>query len=74
MRTNTPVAAIQPLNFCRACQRDFGGIAAFDIHHVGKHAYLYSEEQPDGRRCLSQQEKARQGHASQRAGPLVTAP
>ena len=54
MSATTSVAASRPLNFCRSCQSDFGAIAAFDRHRVGKHAYLYSEDHPDGRRCLSE--------------------
>lgn len=56
MCTRTSAAINRLLNFCRACQRDFGGVAAFDRHLVGKHAHLYSDEPPDGRRCLSEEE------------------
>ena len=44
------------MNLCRSCREDFGSVAAFDAHRVGKHAYLYSAEHPDGRRCLSIEE------------------
>ena len=39
-------------NLCRSCGIDFGSVRAFDAHRVGKHAYLYDEVHPDGRRCL----------------------
>src|SRR4249919_3618494 len=64
----TTAVAIRPLTFCRTCQSDFGGIAAFDRHRVGKHAYLYSQEQPDGRRCLSEQEMQAKGMYLNRQG------
>jgi hypothetical protein len=41
---------------CTTCKEDFGGVTAFDLHRVGKHEYLFSEEHPDGRRCLSSEE------------------
>jgi hypothetical protein len=44
------------VNVCGACGLDFGSVPAFDAHRVGKHAYLYSEQRPDGRRCLTEQE------------------
>jgi hypothetical protein len=44
------------MNTCSACGEDFGGIVAFDAHRVGKHAYDYSTQHPDGRRCLTQKE------------------
>ena len=40
-------------NLCRSCGIDFGSVRAFDTHRVGKHAYLYDADHPDGRRCLS---------------------
>ena len=40
-------------NLCRTCGEDFGSVTAFDAHRVGNHGYLYSEDQPKGRRCLS---------------------
>jgi hypothetical protein len=46
---------------CSACGKDFGGVRAFDLHRVGKHAYSYSPERPDGRRCLSEQEMLARG-------------
>lgn len=46
----------KPLNLCRSCGRDFGGVNAFDRHRVGKHEYLYDDEHPDGRRCLTEDE------------------
>lgn len=44
------------MNYCRSCNRDFGSLTAFDAHRVGKHEYDYSEERPDGRRCLDADE------------------
>ena len=46
------------VNLCTACGVDFGSVAAFDKHRVGRHAYTLTEglamEPPreDGRRCL----------------------
>jgi hypothetical protein len=40
------------MNLCRACGEDFAGVSAFDKHRVGVHAYSWSLEHPDGRRCL----------------------
>ena len=48
------------LNLCRACDRDFSSVAAFDRHRVGVHEYTYSEGldlgREDGRRCLDMDE------------------
>jgi hypothetical protein len=41
-----------PLNGCSACRRDFASLTAFDSHRVGSHAYDWSPEREDGRRCL----------------------
>lgn len=41
------------MNLCRACNEDFGSVTAFDKHRVGKHAYPYSKNHEDGRRCLA---------------------
>lgn len=41
---------------CCSCLEMFGSSTAFDMHRVGKHAYLASPEQPDGRRCLTPEE------------------
>jgi hypothetical protein len=46
---------------CSACGQDFGGVRAFDLHRVGKHAYSYSAKHPDGRRCLNEQEMQERG-------------
>jgi len=40
------------MNLCRACGSDFASVTAFDKHRVGVHAYLWSPELEDGRRCL----------------------
>jgi hypothetical protein len=44
------------VNLCTSCGKDFGGVVVFDAHRVGKHAYDYSPEHPDGRRCLTTKE------------------
>lgn len=44
------------MNLCRGCRQDFGSVTAFDAHRVGKHAFLYDEDHPDGRRCLDTEE------------------
>jgi hypothetical protein len=44
------------MTLCSSCGKRFGGVVAFDAHRVGKHAYTYSPEHPDGRRCLSANE------------------
>jgi hypothetical protein len=41
------------VNICTTCRQDFGGLELFDRHRVGTHAYLFSPERPDGRRCLA---------------------
>src|SRR5262249_51158507 len=51
----------RPLNRCRSCGKDFGGVTAFDRHRVGNHAYEYSHDQPDGRRCLTDPEMKQRG-------------
>jgi hypothetical protein len=46
------------MNVCGACGLDFGGIAAFDAHRVGRHEYTLAQglqmdpPREDGRRCL----------------------
>jgi len=44
------------VTLCSSCGKRFGGIVAFDAHRVGKHAYDYSPEHRDGRRCLTEKE------------------
>jgi hypothetical protein len=47
------------MNTCGACGEDFGSLAAFDLHRIGKHEYTYDEgvrmdpPREDGRRCLT---------------------
>jgi hypothetical protein len=41
---------------CARCGKRFGGVVAFDAHRVGRHAYDYSPQHPDGRRCLTTKE------------------
>ena len=57
-----------PLNLCRSCGHEFGGLTAFDMHHVGKHEYLHDEHHPDGRRCLSESEMLERGMYLNRQG------
>jgi hypothetical protein len=40
------------VNLCRSCGEDFAGLSAFDRHRVGTHAYRWSPDRQDGRRCL----------------------
>jgi hypothetical protein len=49
------------VNFCRACQQDFGSVSAFDHHRVGSHAYPRSPGHEDGRRCLDTDELKAKG-------------
>ena len=51
----------KPLNLCRTCGHDFGGVHALDMHRVGKHEHLYSDERLDGRRCLTETEMLARG-------------
>ena len=66
------------MNLCTACGHDFSSVTAFDKHRVGKHAYLYSEDQPDGRRCLTEPELTALGMSQDRYGrwrlPALVAP
>ena len=50
------------MNLCRSCRKDFGSVSAFDAHRVGKHSHDWSEEKPDGRRCLDGEEMAKGWH------------
>jgi hypothetical protein len=49
------------VNLCRACSEVFGGVQAFDAHRLGRHAYCFSPEHPDGRRCLTTSELLARG-------------
>ena len=49
------------MNVCPSCREDFGGIQAFDAHRIGKHAYCFSLDRPDGRRCLTTSELLARG-------------
>lgn len=49
------------MNFCRRCGQDFSSVANFDSHRVGKHEYLWSVDQEDGRRCLDVEELEMRG-------------
>jgi hypothetical protein len=48
-------------NGCGVCGSDFTGLSLFDAHRVGKHAYDFGPEHPDGRRCLSIEEMKAKG-------------
>jgi hypothetical protein len=52
---------LDPLNQCSACGADFTSVRLFDAHRVGVHEYDCSPERPDGRRCLSSEEKQAKG-------------
>jgi hypothetical protein len=56
------------MNLCRACGHDFGSLRAFDMHRTGKHAYSWSLERPDGRRCLTAWEMVERGLFKNSAG------
>lgn len=43
-------------------------MSAFDKHRVGVHAYDFSLERPDGRRCLAEDEMAEAGMELDRNG------
>ena len=49
------------MNLCTACGEDFSSVAVFDAHRVGKHEYLFSKRQPNGRRCLTLDEMEGRG-------------
>jgi hypothetical protein len=40
------------VNLCRSCREELASLTAFDRHRVGEHAYTWSMEHPEGRRCL----------------------
>ena len=64
LRQMTPEPTRVPakiLNYCSACDQDFGGERAFDLHRVGDHAYDYTVQHPDGRRCLTPDEMLGRG-------------
>ena len=48
------------MNYCRACDTDFGSVKAFDAKRVGRHAYPFCEGlemgREDGGRCLDKDE------------------
>jgi hypothetical protein len=46
-----------PLNGCGCCHRAFASLRRFDAHRVGVHAYDWSPEREDGRRCLDVEEE-----------------
>lgn len=46
------------MNLCGACGQDFTSVSLFDKHRVGKHEHPFSQDHPDGRRCLDLAEMA----------------
>jgi hypothetical protein len=48
-------------SYCRSCREDFSSDSNFDRHRRGKHAYRWSPEHEDGRRCLDTEELQRLG-------------
>ena len=56
------------MTICPTCGEDFNGIRLFDAHRVGRHAYLYDAEHPDGRRCLTLEEMLAKGWQRNRFG------
>lgn len=67
MSTNLPPDR-KIANLCRSCDEDFGSLAAFDRHRSGTHAYLWSSDRPDGRRCLDVEEMKAAGLALNKLG------
>jgi hypothetical protein len=63
---------VRDVNFCTSCGMDFGSVVAFDAHRVGKHAYEYSPEHPDGRRCLTPKEMSEKKFKLNRRGAWST--
>ena len=67
------------MNLCTACGHDFAGVAAFDRHRVGKHAFTYSEglklypPREDGRRCLHETEMVERGFTTDKRGRWIDA-
>lgn len=57
-----------PMNLCRACNQDFASVRTFDDHRVGKHAYLWSPDREDGRRCLGVDEMQTRGWSPDKRG------
>ena len=55
------------MNLCCACKADFGSVAAFDRHRIGRHAYTHAKglnmrpARDDGRRCLDTDEMTAAG-------------
>ncbi len=60
------------MNLCRSCNQDFGSVSAFDAHRVGTHAYLWSRDNEDGRRCLDPAEMEERGFVRNQAGRWST--
>lgn len=56
------------MNLCTVCRKDFGSVTAFDHHRAGKHAYLWSVDREDGRRCLATDELEQAGWKRDRHG------
>jgi hypothetical protein len=44
------------VNLCASCNQNFGSLTAFDRHRIGRYAHAHSEQHPDGRRCLNEDE------------------
>jgi hypothetical protein len=61
------------MNQCGACSEDFAGVRDFDSHRVGKHDYLWSLDQEDGRRCLHPSEMIEAGWKQNTYGRWVHA-
>lgn len=48
-------------NLCRSCRQDFSSLGAFDRHRTGIHAYDWTPELEDGRRCMDEKEMRKAG-------------
>jgi hypothetical protein len=55
-------------NLCTECGYDFANAEVFNAHRVGSRQYDYSEERPDGRRCLTQKEMGLRGWRPNKRG------
>lgn len=62
------------MNLCRGCDQDFASVESFDAHRVGKHAFDFSPERPDGRRCVTTVEMLDRGFRLDPRGRLTHRP
>jgi hypothetical protein len=59
--------AVNELNYCCACKKDFSSLSAFDKHRAGVHEYTFLQgihldpPKENGRRCLDEDEFSKVG-------------